>query len=123
MSLKGHTDVVVNLLFIDELDLLASGSMDGSIIVWDIYMSKIRQRHVGHSGKGVACLAFYAPERFLISGGYDHEVLVWSLFVNNLVHKLSGHGCTVSALVCNIQRAELISGDCQGVLKVSEGDS
>lgn len=71
--LRGHSDIVFDLLSVDHLDLVASASLDTTVCLWDAYLGTQRQRLVGHK-KGVFSLAYSTQFRLLFSAGFEHEV-------------------------------------------------
>ena len=77
MVFKGHTGSVLCLLYLEKVDLLASGSVDGTVRVWDLSATKAKKVLRGHK-KGVYSLAFNDESRVLITCGFDHDALVWN---------------------------------------------
>lgn len=114
-SYTAHTDMVMDLCPLNELDLLASASLDGTICIWDIYLHRQRQRldGGGHSAnnKGIVSLAFCDDCRLLASGGYDHDVLIYSPFVETLITRLQGHHAPITNVTALKGKPELISGN------------
>lgn len=72
-----HTDIVLTLLQIRSLNLLVSGSMDGTIRLWNTATGKPGRVLRGHH-KGVRALAYNEEYRFLVSAGFDYEAIVRS---------------------------------------------
>jgi WD40 repeat protein len=75
-ALRGHTNYVGALAFTAAGSLLASGSDDGSVIIWDMGTRKPRVRFKG-SGT-VERLEFTTDGKLLLSCG-DEEVHLWDL--------------------------------------------
>lgn len=69
----GHSDMIMDLHYLDSLDTMASASLDSNICIWDLYTG--RREHVlrGHR-LGVSSLTYCADRRLLVSAGFDHEV-------------------------------------------------
>lgn len=49
VTLKGHSDIVMGMMVMHELDNLVSASLDTSIRVWDTYTQKPVQTLQGHN--------------------------------------------------------------------------
>jgi RNA polymerase sigma factor (sigma-70 family) len=64
--------------------LLATGSWDGSVCIWDATSTLERIRFTGHTA-GVSCIAFSADGRYLVSGSDDTTAVVWDLHHLGLV--------------------------------------
>jgi WD40 repeat protein len=48
-SFPGHSDTVLDLLSLSDLDCLASGSSDTSVCIWDLHVGRLRQKLVRES--------------------------------------------------------------------------
>jgi F-box/WD-40 domain protein MET30 len=83
--LKGHTNGVVCLQFRD--NILATGSYDASIKIWDIESGKEIRTLTGH-GSGVRCLQF--DDKQLASGSLDGTVRIWDWTTGELRKELRG---------------------------------
>jgi WD40 repeat protein/DNA-binding SARP family transcriptional activator len=76
--LRGHSGPVTALRFSEGGAWLASGSADGSAIVWDVRSGRRIEAMVGHQGAVVA-LGFDPGGRVLYTTGGDRTVLRWDL--------------------------------------------
>jgi RNA polymerase sigma factor (sigma-70 family) len=88
--LVGHTDVVDAVTFSSDGRTLATGSMDGTVRLWDLPSGK----EVGRLGKAVPpfagrgwvlAVAFSPDGRTLVAGGLDKVAQVWD--VNRLTQR------------------------------------
>jgi WD40 repeat protein/transcriptional regulator with XRE-family HTH domain len=68
-----HTDNVVCLAFSPDERLLASGSNDDSVKLWDVE----RGAPLWSAGQTIACLAFAPDGGLLASGGFDGKLRLW----------------------------------------------
>jgi len=74
-TLSEHTDSVNALMFSPDGTLLASGSSDLTVLVWEWRTGRVKQ---SYSLNGiVAALAFSADGRFLAVGDLNGEVWLW----------------------------------------------
>ncbi|CAJ0920974.1 unnamed protein product, partial [Mesorhabditis belari] len=102
--LRGHTDIILSLLFESQRDLVVSGSRDGTIRVWDV------QR-----GTCIAHLDFLQGLRFegyrnfgmqlrgnILACYYDSEVWVWDIREGGSclhhLHGRNGHTSNITSL-------------------------
>jgi RNA polymerase sigma factor (sigma-70 family) len=77
-ELRGHTETLFQVAFAPDGRTLASGSMDGTIRLWDLPTGKEVGRLEGHRG-WVLDLAFSPDGRRLASVGLDTTALVWDV--------------------------------------------
>ena len=78
MTLKGHTDSVIDVVFSPTGQELASAGWDGAIKIWDANTGTLRTTLQGHFGR-VSSIAYSPDCRYLISGGDDGTVRIWNL--------------------------------------------
>ena len=90
---KGHSNGVMCLQF-DE-NMLATGSYDATIKIWDIESGKEIRTLAGHTS-GVRCLQF--DDSKLISGSIDNTLKVWNWRTGECIRTLTGHTAGVVGL-------------------------
>lgn len=92
-TFKGHTNGVMCVQFDERV--LASGSYDSTVKLWDIETGDEIRTFVGHE-LGVRCLQF--DDSLLVSGSLDGTIKMWDVNSGKLLRTLSGHGGGVIAL-------------------------
>ena len=116
-SLGLHRDIILDIIELDELEVLATASMDRTIKLWDLPAGKLKRTLTGHA-KGVRKITYNSEYRFLISVGFDFDVLVWNPYVANLILRLSDHGCSLCGVEIIPSTPILISADIEGTFRV-----
>ncbi|HEY4001712.1 MAG TPA: serine/threonine-protein kinase, partial [Candidatus Xenobia bacterium] len=76
--LAGHTSWVRSLAFSPDGLLLASGSDDKTVRIWNVASMREVRCIKGHTG-WVRCLGFAAEPNHVLSGSRDHSVRFWNL--------------------------------------------
>ena len=78
-TLKGHTKFVCSLAFRDD-GLLASGSADGSIKLWNSETGKcLSTLSIKEGDEDVSSLAFDKNNGMLASSSYDRTIRIWNI--------------------------------------------
>ncbi len=88
--LSGHKAPVFSLAFTPDGRLLASGSNDGAIRLWDIETGWAAKELTGHRGR-VTSLAFSPDGTHLASSSSDQSARLWSVARGATVQTLSEH--------------------------------
>jgi WD40 repeat protein len=69
----------MSVVFSADGSLLASGSWDGSIMLWDLSTDRVLGRPlVGHGDK-IESVAFSPDGKLLASAGWDSRVFLWNM--------------------------------------------
>ncbi len=101
MVLKGHTGWVVSVAFCPnqvnasteagEPLLLATGSHDHTVRLWDIATGQCINTLRGHRS-WIQVVTFSADGRYLASGANDNAIRLWEVSTGRCVQVLQGHG-------------------------------
>ena len=75
--LKGHAGTVTSVAFSPSGKILASGSADQRVRLWDLTTGKLLHTFSNHTSK-ISALAF-AKDDVLVSGSSDGTVFIWNL--------------------------------------------
>lgn len=81
-TLIAHTKSVVGIAASKDGKLLASGSADNSIIIWDATTHRVVKKIESHKGQ-VTSLEFSPDSKTLISGSTDRSLRLWDIITGN----------------------------------------
>jgi len=107
----GHTSVITTLLFHDAK--IYTGSMDTTIMCWDIETEEREWVGLGHEAT-VTCL--YVDAFKLISGAADTKIILWNKDTGEMLKLIHGHSRGVSCIQCG--PTWFVSGGTEGEVRV-----
>ncbi|KAI5289464.1 hypothetical protein KEM54_003817 [Ascosphaera aggregata] len=110
---KGHTNAVMCLQFCDVANVLATGSYDATIKIWNLETGEEMRTLRGHTA-GIRCLQF--DERKLISGSLDRCIKVWNWRTGDCISTFTGHQGGVLSL--HFDSTILLSGSMDSTVKI-----
>src|SRR5436190_526057 len=94
-ELKGHTDKVYSVAFSPDGKLLASGSADKTVRLWNPADGK-EVKNLGAHGNSVYCVAFSPDGKLLASASADALVKIWDVAMQKELKTLKGHDGAVT---------------------------
>ncbi len=97
--------------------LLASGSPNAEINVWDLEGKSRMAVKSGSPGRRVDSLAFLGGSEKLVSGHSDGAIHFWDIASGNEEKRLNGHFDAVSSLVLTKDGRILVSGSSDGTIR------
>jgi len=106
--LGGHENRVFPLAFSADGLLLASGSYDRTVRIWQVSTGKRLQLLRGH-WDGVWALAFSPDGKWLASGSIDRTIRVWDVATGLCQRTLTGHTAEVRSLAFRGDNRTLVS--------------
>ncbi len=93
--------------------MLATGSYDATIRLWDIESGAVIRELRGHT-RGIRAIQF--DEKILVSGSLDGTVRIWNHLTGELLNTLAGHSDGVISV--NFDREYLASGSIDRTIKI-----
>lgn len=125
-GLEGHTDEVRSVAFSPEVPLgaassktgglVASGSFDGTVGLWDASRGQLIHRLEGHEG-WVWCVAFSPDGQTLASGGGDRTLRLWAVDTGECIRVLTGHSQPIRTVAFSPDGRTLLSGSDDGTVR------
>ncbi|MGI8837561.1 MAG: caspase family protein [Pyrinomonadaceae bacterium] len=105
----GHSGQVLSIAFTSDSKLMASGSVDRTIVLWDPATGNQLLTLKGHKGT-VSSVAFSPDDKMLASGSADNTIKIWDVAAGREKQTLSGHTLFVSSVAFSPDGKLLASG-------------
>ena len=115
--LEGHRECVRAVAFSPDGQILASGSEDHDIILWDWQTAQPIRLLDGHTDK-VTAVAISPNSQILASGSDDKTIKLWDLQTGREIVTLFGHESYVQSLAFSPNGETLVSGGYDKTVKV-----
>ncbi|CCD51193.1 hypothetical protein BofuT4_P085550.1 [Botrytis cinerea T4] len=116
-TLEGHSGSVNSIAFSADSRLLASGSGDHTIKIWDATTGTLQQTLEGHND-WVRSIAFSADSKLLASGSRDHTIKIWDATTGTLHQTLEGHSGSINSVAFSADSKLLASGSGNHTIKI-----
>ena len=108
--LEGHTRDVNSVAFSPDGQILASGSDDDTIRLWDVNTDELIETFEGHTSS-VTSVTFSPDGQTLASGSRDETTRLWNVDTGELLKTLRGHAEDVNSVAFSPDGQTLASGD------------
>lgn len=115
----GHTYWVQDMAFSPNGRWLATGSFDGTIILWEVATGREVRTLRGHT-LGVSSVAFSPDGRWLISGSADKTIKVWEVATGLELRTLTGHADVTTSVEFSPDGKHLASASGDKTIKLWE---
>ncbi len=120
-TLKGHTSMVQAIAISPDGQLIASGSNDNNIKLWQLTTGKLlrdfNRWFSGHSSM-VDSLAFSPDGQLLASGSWDDTIKLWQVNTGKQISTLTGHSNWVNSVAFSPDGQILASGSADNSIKL-----
>ena len=115
----GHEKKVTALAFSPDGAYLASGSAEGTTLIWDLDAGQIAWQAKGHLG-AVEDIEFDAGGNFVLSGGRDNYLRRWRVPGGKFAGLFEGHLGTVTSVAFGADPDIVLSGGADGSVRLWE---
>jgi WD40 repeat protein/serine/threonine protein kinase len=120
---KAHSWAIYDLAFRpnSKVPCLASGSVDGTVRIWDVTTGKQMREPLGHDAR-VLCVAFSPDGCFLASGVREGFIKIWDARTWQLLREIPDPTGSVQSVVFDPQDGRVLAwGSTDGTVKVMKG--
>lgn len=112
-TLLGHHDRIAAIALSPNGKILASGSWDTQVYLWNLQTGQPFFTLADHSDQ-VWSVAFSPDGQILASAGKDGTIKLWYVRDGSLIRTLTGHNSPIQTLAISPDRKVLVSGDAEG---------
>ncbi|RKP26065.1 WD40-repeat-containing domain protein [Syncephalis pseudoplumigaleata] len=115
-SLENNSEAIESVAFNDNMPLVAAGSLDGTVNLWDI--TTYRLRHTLQHDDAVIRVRWVPGTTWLVTCSADGSVRLWDGLTGQLLKQWLGHQETILDFAVSCDKRTLVSGGDDGVALV-----
>ena len=122
-AIYGHSDKITSVDISPDASLLATGSIDNTVILWNLQTGELVRTLEGHTA-AVNQVAFSPDGRLLASASGDSTVRLWKISDGSLLQTLEGHTAWVNSVAFSSDGTLLASASGDNTIrlwKISDG--
>jgi WD40 repeat protein len=116
IPLKGHRGMARSAVFSPNGQFIASGSMDGTINIWEASITDSSAAHMTHHSERAIDAHFSHDGRLVVSVSWDKTVKIWDACTGTLCTTLNGHNDGVWDAAILSDNVHVVSVDGSGTL-------
>jgi len=116
-TLRGHRRYVLSVAFSPDGSLIASGSGDHTVKLWDVELRREIATLKGHQSR-VMSVAFSPDGAILASGSWDNTIKLWDVERHREITILKGHENNVGSVAFSPDGAILASASFDNTIKL-----
>jgi WD40 repeat protein len=120
--LRGHKGAVTAVAFSPDDRLIASGSADNSVKLWDAATGKELRSLEGHQAC-VTGVAFSPDGQSMVTASADRTVRVWEVATGKMMQRLQGHDGPVTCVAYSPDGRSVASGSEDRTLRIWNADT
>lgn len=113
----GHGGYVTSLALDASAQVLASGSWDNSVKIWDLQKGQASKTLVGHAQQ-VSAVAITPDLKHVVSGSWDRTIKIWSLDTGTELRTLAAHSSQVNSLCISQSGQFVVSASTDQTIRV-----
>jgi WD40 repeat protein len=115
-TLRGHSFDVSSLALSPDGSLLASGSWDSTIKIWNITSGQLLRTLTGHVGR-VFSVAFSPDGQLIASGGWDNRLRIWNVTNGEELQVLGKQGSGIHSIAFSPDGELVAAGSIEGTIR------